>query len=242
MARAKVAVITGAAKRLGRAIAEHLHQAGWQLALHFGQSKTAAEALANNLNQTRPNSARLYQADLAQQTSVDQFIEDIKTQYPHIDLIINNAAIFPKTTLGSTSAKQWDQIFAVNLKAPFMICQGLAPIMPSPASIINICDVFGEKPLAHHSAYSASKAGLIMLTKSLALELAPAIRVNAIAPGALLAPAGFETDDFLTDLIQRTPLNRLGGHDSLVSIVAFLIDNQYITGQIIPIDGGLSTT
>ena len=123
-----------------------------------------------------------------------------------------------------------------------MICQGLAPIMAPYSSIINICDVFGEKPLAGHSAYTASKAGLIMLTKSLALELAPGIRVNGIAPGALLEPAGYEDAGLLTDLITRTPLHRLGGSDCLDSIIAFLVDNQYITGQVIPIDGGLSTT
>ena len=242
MAKIKVALITGAAKRLGRAIAEHLHQSGWQLALAFGQSKIAAEALASDLNLARPNSARLYQADLAEQSDVERLIDDIKAQYRHLDLIINNAAIFPSTPLGRTSAEQWDQILGVNLKAPFMICQGLAPIMAPYSSIINICDVFGEKPLRNHSVYSASKAGLMMLTKSLALELAPRIRVNAIAPGALLAPAGYEDAAFLTDLIQRTPLNQLGGQDSLVSMVTFLIDNHYITGQVIPIDGGLSTT
>ncbi|MEZ7965247.1 MAG: SDR family oxidoreductase [Pseudomonadales bacterium] len=242
MAKVKVALITGAAKRLGRALAEHLHQSGWQLALAFGQSKTAAEALAHDLNHKRPNSARLHQANLAEQADVERLIEDIKAHHPHLDLIINNAAIFPSTPFGHTSPEQWDQILGVNLKAPFMICQGLAPIMGPASSIINICDVFGEKPLRNHSVYSASKAGLMMLTKSLALELAPRIRVNAIAPGALLAPAGYEEAGFLTDLIQRTPLNHLGGQDCLASIVTFLIDNHYITGQVIPIDGGLSTT
>ena len=238
----KVALITGAAQRLGRGIAEHLHQSGWQLALGFSQSKTAADAIAHKLNQARPKSVRLFQADLAQQSDVAQLINDVKAEYDHLDLIVNNAAVFPSTPFGSTSSAQWDEIFSVNLKAPFMICQGLAPIMAPYSSIINICDVFGEKPLAGHSAYTASKAGLIMLTRSLALELAPGIRVNAIAPGALLEPAGYEDAGLLTDLITRTPLHRLGGSDCLDSIVAFLVDNQYITGQVIPIDGGLSTT
>lgn len=242
MTNPKVALITGAATRLGRGIAEHLHQSGWQLALGFGQSKTAAEALARNLNQARPESARAFQADLAQQADVAQLIQNVIAEYDQLDLIINNAAVFPNTPFGRTSPEQWDQIFNVNLKAPFMICQGLAPIMAPYSSIINICDVFGEKPLAGHSAYSASKAGLMMLTKSLALELAPDIRVNGIAPGALLAPAGNEDAGLVADLINRTPLHRLGGPDCLNSIVTLLVENHYLTGQIIPIDGGLSTT
>ena len=242
MTGSRVALITGAAKRLGRGIAEHLHQSGWQLALGFSQSKTAADAIAHTLNQVRPNSVRLFQADLAQQSDVARLIKDVTAAYDQLDLIVNNAAVFPSTPFGSTSPQQWDDIFSVNLKAPFMICQGLAPIMAPYSSIINICDVFGEKPLAGHSAYTASKAGLMMLTKSLAMELAPRIRVNGIAPGALLEPSGYEDAGLLTDLIARTPLHRIGGSDCLDSIVTFLIDNQYITGQVIPIDGGLSTT
>ena len=242
MTGSRVALITGAAKRLGRGIAEHLHQSGWQLALGFSQSKTAADAIAHTLNQVRPNSVRLFQADLAQQSDVARLIKDVTAAYDQLDLIVNNAAVFPSTPFGSTSPQQWDDIFSVNLKAPFMICQGLAPIMAPYSSIINICDVFGEKPLAGHSAYTASKAGLMMLTKSLDMELAPRIRVNGIAPGALLEPSGYEDAGLLTDLIARTPLHRIGGSDCLDSIVTFLIDNQYITGQVIPIDGGLSTT
>ena len=164
MTGAKVALITGAAKRLGRGIAEHLHRSGWQLALGFSQSKTAADTLARNLNETRPKSVRLFQADLAQHSEVAQLVADVTAEYDQLDLIVNNAAVFPSTPLGSTSPEQWDEIFSVNLKAPFMICQGLAPIMAPYSSIINICDVFGAQPLAGHSAYSASKAGLIMLT------------------------------------------------------------------------------
>ncbi len=242
MTGAKVALITGAAKRLGRGIAEHLHQSGWQLALGFSQSKTAADTLARNLNETRPKSVRLFQADLAQHSEVAQLVADVTAEYDQLDLIVNNAAVFPSTPLGSTSPEQWDEIFSVNLKAPFMICQGLAPIMAPYSSIINICDVFGAQPLAGHSAYSASKAGLIMLTKSLALELAPQIRVNAIAPGALLEPSGYEEANLLTDLINRAPLHRLGGIECLDTIVTFLIQNRYMTGQVIPVDGGLLTT
>lgn len=217
-----------------------LHHHGWNIALHYGQSKAAATSLAESLNAQRPESVRCYQADLSFDASLNAMLKKIEIDYPCLDVVINNAAIFIPSFEGRTSSAEWDQTFAINLKAPFFICQRLSSHLAEASSIINICDVFGERPLKDFAAYSASKAGLIMLTKSLALELAPKTRVNAIAPGAMLPPELTGESDVLSHVLAHTPLGVMGGVSGLVQTLLFILNQPSMTGQVIPVDGGLS--
>jgi len=236
----KTVFITGGSKRLGQAVTKALHHRGWNIALHYGQSKAAAISLADTLNAQRPESVQCYQADLSNDESLEAMLTNIEIDYPSLDAIINNAAVFAPSFEGRTSRSQWDQIFAVNLKAPFFICQRLNHCLTEASSIINICDVFGRRPLKDFTAYSASKAGLIMLTRSLALELAPKTRVNGIAPGALLPPELQGDSELLSEVLTQTPLGTLGGVSGFVQTLLFILHQPNMTGQIIPIDGGLS--
>ena len=238
----KIALITGASRRLGRSVAEALHDRGWNLALHCHRSTEALAQLMLAFNGQREGSAHGFQADLAKTSDVRRMIKALSEHYPAFDLIINNAAVFPETGLEDISPELFDNTMAINLKAPLMLCQGLLPQLNTGASIINFCDIFGQIPLARHVVYSASKAALIMATKSLAMDLAPRIRVNGVAPGAILSPADTHDDAMLTSLLTKTPLGRLGGEAAIVQAVEYLIDNPYVTGQILPIDGGLSVS
>lgn len=217
-----------------------LHRQGWNIALHYGQSQAAATSLAETLNAQRPESVWCYQADLSSDESLHAMLKKIETDYPCLDLVINNAAVFIPSVKGMTSSAEWDQTFAINLKAPFFICQHLRSHLTEASSIINICDVFGERPLKDFAAYSASKAGLIMLTRSLALDLAPKTRVNGIAPGAMLPPELEGESDVLNRVLSQTPLGVLGGVSGLIQTLLFILHQPYMTGQIIPVDGGLS--
>lgn len=237
----KVALITGAARRMGAVIAEALHAEGLNLALHYRTSKQAAHALQEKLNAVRADSVVLLQADLLDSAKVTHMVQDAIGAWGRLDVLINNASSFYPTPVGSVSDAQWDDIMGSNLRAPFFAAQAAArALAESNGCIINIVDIHADRPLKTYPVYSTAKAGLVMLTKALACELAPQVRVNAVAPGAILWP---EALDQVTQqrIISRTLLKRQGHPGDIARAVLFLIrDAGYITGQVITVDGGRS--
>jgi len=237
----KVALITGAAQRIGATLAETLHAEGLNLALHYRKSKQAAHALQKKLNDRRADSVVLIQADLLDNAKVTHMVQDAIQAWGRLDILINNASSFYPTPIGSVSDAHWDEIMGSNLKAPFFAAQAAARALSETAGcIINIADIHAERPLKTYPVYSAAKAGLVMLTKALACELAPQVRVNAIAPGAILWP---EDIDEVTQqrIISRSLLKRQGNPDDIARAVLFLVrDAGYVTGQVITVDGGRS--
>ncbi|MDO9372556.1 MAG: pteridine reductase [Gammaproteobacteria bacterium] len=237
----KVALITGAAQRMGAVIAEALHAEGLNLALHYRTSKQAAHALQEKLNAARADSVVLIQADLLDSAKVTHMVHDAIGAWGRLDVLINNASSFYPTPVGSVSDTQWDDIMGSNLRAPFFAAQAAARALgESSGCIINIVDIHADRPLKTYPVYSTAKAGLVMLTKALACELAPQVRVNAVAPGAILWP---EALDQVTQqrIISRTLLKHQGQPGDIARAVLFLIrDAGYITGQVITVDGGRS--
>lgn len=238
-----VALITGAGRRLGAAIAEALHNSGYRVVLHYRQSRQQAEALADRFNQSRSNSATSVQADLLRQDERQQLASAACDQWQRLDLLVNSASSFYPTPLGSATDAQWDDIMGSNLKAPFFLCQALAGALTERRGcIINIADIYGDRPLQNHSIYSIAKAGNCMLTKSLAQELAPDIRVNGIAPGAILWPENAQPNQQdKNDFVDHIPLQRLGGTESIAQAVLYLAQpDNYVSGHILTVDGGRS--
>ena len=233
-----VALVTGSAKRIGAAIAKGLHAAGYNLVLHYRDSQTAAESLIAELNQQRANSAIGIQADFDQLESVRTLAEKTIKKWQRLDLLINNASMFYPTPLAEASIQNWNSLFNSNLQAPYFLIQALADeLKKSQGSIINIADIYADKPLKNHSLYCMAKAGNVMMTKSLALELAPDVRVNGIAPGAILWPETPTNDT--QKILEKIPMKKLGNPDEIVNLVLFLASKtNYITGQIISVDGG----
>lgn len=235
------ALITGAAARLGRAIAEELHL-DHQVIIHYRNSEQAALALADELNRRRPDSAAAVQSDLATAADCQQLAEAALARFGEISLLVNNASAFFPTPIGSADEQQWDALMGSNLKAPFFLSQALTPALArSSGSIVNLADIHADKPMPAHTIYCAAKAGLVMLTKSMARELAPGVRVNAVAPGAILWPdqecEGYNKEQILA----RIPMQRSGDPSDIARTVRFLaVDAPYITGQVIAVDGGRS--
>ncbi len=242
MAEAPVALVTGAAQRIGAAIARTLHAAGYRVLLHYRHSHAAAQALAQALGQQRPGSVQLLAADLDCHDAVLQLAHTAAAHWQRLDLLVNNASAFHPTPVGETTESDWERLFASNLKAPFFLAQALAPALRAQGgAIINLADIHAAKPLRQHSVYCAAKAGLVMLTQSLALELAPQVRVNAIAPGAILWPDGSAPDPATeARWLAGVPLGRRGDPQDIADTVLFLARTGYITGQVIAVDGGKS--
>jgi pteridine reductase len=237
-----VAVVTGGARRIGRAIALHLHGRGFDIALHYRSSRDSAQALADELCDERAGSCTLLQADLGDDAQVGSLAEEIIACYGAIDLLVNNASGFAPTPIETCSADAFDAMLNANLRGPYFLVQGLLPALQSgEASIVNLLDVHVERPLRNYNAYCAAKAGLASLTRSLALELAPAVRVNGVAPGAILWPedeASFD-DELREATLARTPLKRLGDPEDIARAVGYLTcDAPFVTGQVIVVDGG----
>ena len=235
----KVALITGAAHRIGAQIARTLHSNGMNLALHYRSSGEAAKALKQELETIRPNSITLLQADLNQTELLPGLINQIQKHFGQLDLLVNNASTFYPTPIGSAQVKQWEGLISTNMRAPFFLSQAAAPLLQETRGcIINLVDIHAERPLKDHSIYSIAKAGNAMMVKSLAQELGPHIRVNGIAPGAILWPEQ-TTQDKQAEILGRTTLKRAGTPDDIAKSVLFLLkDADYITGQIIAVDGG----
>lgn len=235
-----VALITGAARRIGAGIARSLHAAGYDLALHYRNSSAEMQMLAAELEAARPDSTLTLQADLAEFDRLPELIARTIGRYGRLDALVNNASTFRSTPLGTNTPAQWDELFASNARAPFFLAQAAAPhLKAARGAIVNLVDIYAERPLRGHAVYCMAKAALVMATKSLALELAPEVRVNAIAPGAILW-AENETSDAKKDaMLARTPLGRTGTPEEIAEAVRWLVqDARYTTGQILRVDGG----
>jgi pteridine reductase len=236
-------LITGAAQRLGAATARLLHTRGWRILLHYNQSRERAAQLAAELNAQRADSCRLLQADLAQDVDVARLAQEAVNTWQRVDALINNASAFYPTPVGDITAAQWDELFASNARAPLFLAQALRPaLQKQQGGIVNLLDIHAQRPLLGYTVYCMAKAAHAMLTQALAKELAPEIRVNGIAPGAILWPSsGVPDAEAQAAVLAGIPLRRLGEPGDIARAIAFLLeDAPYITGQIIAVDGGRS--
>src|SRR3990167_2789638 len=238
----KVVVITGAARRIGAEIARTLHAANMNIVLHYHVSEEEAVALCQQLNQKRPASAVALRADLQDFESGKAFIQQAADTWKRLDVLINNASRFYRTTFGKITEFAWDDLLNSNLKAPFFLSQAVAPFLSvHQGSILNITDAHIDSPPRDYSVYCISKSGLVMLTKVLAKELGPAVRVNAIAPGVILWPEGENalTKEEKQKIVDKTILLRTGQPEDIAKAVLFFIcDADYVTGQMLSVDGG----
>ncbi len=234
----KVALITGGARRLGAAIAEELHAARYRLAIHCQHSTAEAAALAARLNALRPASAFVVTADLRDESATSALVSTVAAHWGRLDALVNNAAVFQPAPLACATSEEWSQTMDVNLRAPFLLAQAAAPLLAAAeGAIVNITDIYADRPKAGFVIYCAAKAGLAGLTRALARELAPAVRVNGVAPGAILWPETASADTRQA-LLDRTPLGRCGEPADIAQAVRYLLEARFVTGQIIAVDGG----
>ena len=240
----KVILITGGAKRVGAAICRRLHAQGARLVVHYRSSRDEAKALYDELTQKRPDSVALVQADLLDTELLPELIEKAANRFGRLDVLINNASSFFPTPLPQCTLEDWNDLAGSNLQAPLFLSQAAAPYLKERhGCVINIVDIHTERPLKNYVIYNAAKGGLLSLTKSLAVEMAPEVRVNGVSPGPILWPEDGEwTDEAARQhIIASTLLKRCGEPDDIAKTVQFLIaDAPYITGQIIAVDGGRS--
>ena len=238
----KTVFITGAAKRIGKEIALSFKEMGWNIIIHYNSSEEDALNLAKEINNTNKNSAITVQGNLDVQKDVNGIIKEVLNAFPSVDLLINNASTFYPTPIDDISEEHWKKLVGSNLKGPLFLIQGLKQkLIESKGSIINITDTNLSKGVANYSIYSAAKAGIESITKGLARELAPEIKVNAIAPGAMLEPPDVTwTEEQKSKVIESIPLKRMGSEKDIAEAVKFLAQSRYITGQIIKVDGGRS--
>lgn len=238
----KTILITGAAKRIGKEMALSFFNKGWDIVIHYNGSKEEAEALADKMNSERSNSAMIAQANLDNADEVTKLVDKTLSKNSRIDALINNASTFYPTPIGTLSEESWNALMGSNLKAPLFLIQAFhKELEKNKGFIINITDINVDKALVNHSIYLAAKSGLQTLTKSLAKELAPSIRVNAIAPGAILEPPNVEwTTEQKNNIINAVPMKRMGTEKDIVDAAIYLSEAEYVTGQILNIDGGKS--
>ena len=241
MSEHKVVLITGAAHRIGATTARLLHDQGMNIVLHYRHSREAAEKLQLELEHLRADSVVLAQADLHHTHELRQLAKQAAQVWGRLDVLINNASSFYPTPVESALVEQWDDLMGSNVKAPFFLSQAAAPYLKEQQGcIVNIVDIHAERPLRNFPLYSMAKAALGMMTKALAAELGPEIRVNGVAPGAILWPENLENAD-KEKIISRTFLKRRGSPDDIAKAILYLIrDAGYMTGQILAIDGGRS--
>ena len=235
-------LITGAAKRIGKEMALSFFNKGWDIVIHYNSSKEEAGALADQMNSERNNSAMLVQANLDNANEVEMLVEKILSKNFSIDALINNASTFYPTPIGTFSEENWNALMGSNLKAPLFLIQSFyKELEKNKGFIINVTDINVDRALVNHSIYLAAKSGLQTLTKSLAKELAPNIRVNAIAPGAILEPPNTDwTAEQKNNIINAVPMRRMGTEKDIVDAAIYLSEAEYVTGQILNIDGGKS--
>jgi pteridine reductase len=238
----KAVLVTGAARRVGAALAAAFHAAGARVAVHYRGSKAEADARVAEFNAARADSARAFQADLNDPAACERLLEAVLRDFGRLDVLVNNASSFYPTPLGSITPDQFDDLIGSNLRAPLFLAQAAAPELGRREGLIlNIADIHGLKPLSRHAVYCAAKAALIMLTRSLARELAPEIRVNGIAPGPVLWPDADLEPEVKQEIMERTALKRMGTPDDVArAAVFFAQDAPYVTGQILAVDGGRS--
>lgn len=236
----KNVLITGAAKRIGAAIARRLHSEGCNIVLHYKSSGQEALALCEELNQLRQDSAIALQADLLDQSQLEAVSLVAQKAWGGIDVLINNASTFYPTKMGEVTERQWHELIDGNLKAPFFLAQSLSNILKGRhGCIVNIVDIHAERGLPGFPVYSLAKAGLAAMTRVLAKELGPEVRVNGVAPGAIIWPEHDLSEQSKVEILQRVALKRSGEPDDIAKAVLFLIrDADYITGQIVTVDGG----
>jgi pteridine reductase len=240
--RDQVVLITGGARRVGAEIARTLHAAGANIVIHYRSSAAAAIALADQLNRLRPRSATIHSAHLSTADAPEKLVAATLLEFGRLDILVNNASSFFPTPIGQITVPQWDDLMGSNLKAPLFLSQAAAPgLRARHGLIINMIDIHGLRPLKAHPVYSSAKAGLAMLTRALARELGPEIRVNGIAPGPVLWPEVDMEADLKREIIDKTALKRHGTPQDIARTALFLAkDAPYITGQIIAVDGGRS--
>jgi pteridine reductase len=237
----KVVLITGGAKRVGAAICRRLHGAGANLMLHFRKSAGEARLLQAELNHTRAKSVALIQADLLDVAKLPSLVEQTLQSFGRLDGLVNNASSFFPTPLGEITAEVFHDLIGTNLQAPLFLAQAAAPALrKAQGAIVNLADIHAERPLKNYVVYSVAKTGLVGLTRSLARELAPEVRVNAVAPGPVLWPDDESFDELSRQrIISNTPLKREGTPEEIAAVVYFLLaDAHYVTGEIIDVDGG----
>lgn len=239
----KVVLVTGGARRIGRAICIELHQRGYKVIIHCHNSVAEAARLASELNRSRAHSAAVLQADLTDSKAIDKLAVDVEHVYGRLDVLINNASTFYPTAVSELNETQWHDLMATNLKAPFFLAKALLPqLHQSNGCIINLVDINSERPRRGFSVYSIAKAGNRMMVMALAQEFAPSVRVNGIAPGAMLWPENAEGEQVeAPEKLHAIPLQCLGGTEPIARAVHYLIEHApYTTGQILTIDGGQS--
>jgi pteridine reductase len=238
----KTALITGGARRVGAEIARTLHGHGMNLVIHYRGSRDDAHALKTELEKQRTMSVALVQADLLDTARLPGMVDEAAAAFGRLDALVNNASSFYPTPVGTATEQQWNDLVGTNLKAPFFIAQAAWPhLKKTHGCIINIADIHADRPIKRYPVYSAAKAGLVMLTKSLARELAPEVRVNAIAPGTIMWPEGEAevSEAQKQEMLARIPLRRSGSPDDIARTALFLIrDATYVNGQVIAVCGG----
>ena len=238
----KIVLVTGAARRIGAAIVTRLHANGARVAIHYRGSADEAESLATRLNEQRPGSAGTFQADLLDTDRVPGLVADVVAWGGRLDALVNNASTFYPTPVGTITEKEWDDLVGSNFKAPLFLSQAATPhLRDAGGAIVNIVDVHAQRPLRDHPVYGSAKAALAMLTRSLAKDLAPEIRVNGVSPGAILWPEDGMSEGMQQTILRQVPLQRAGDPDDIAGCVLYLLrDAPYVTGQIVAVDGGRS--
>jgi pteridine reductase len=235
-----IVLVTGGARRVGAVIARTLHAAGYDLALHCRHSVAEAETLAAELERQRADSTLVLQADLSDPDAPAALVDTLLAQAGRLDALVNNASAFFPTPVGSATLAQWDELFASNARAPFFLAQAAAPALrEARGAIVNLVDIYAERALADHPIYCMAKAALAAMTRALALDLAPEVRVNGVAPGAVLWPGDGKPHADQEALLARTPLGRSGSPEDVAGAVLWLVrDAPFVTGQVLPVDGG----
>jgi len=236
----KVALVTGGAQRIGAQIVRTLHAAGMRVAIHYHASAAAAEQLAGELDVLRPGSAVTVRGDLDDLGSAPGLVAAVEARFGRLDALVNNASRFYPTPLDTATSAQWDELMGSNLRAPFFLAQAAAPLLRAAGGcIVNLVDVHAQRPLKDHPIYCMAKAANAMMVMSLARELGPAVRVNGVAPGAILWPDRELSDAAKQEILDRTALKRTGAMEDVARAVLFLVrDADYVTGQVLAVDGG----
>lgn len=240
----KTALVTGGAKRIGAAIVESLHDAGYDIFLHYGKSKEAAETLSQKLNNIRENSCLIFSADLKNHHQVTTISNWVKNHTDSLDVLVNNASVFSPTPWPKANKDEWESIFSTNVQTPFFLTQALLDLLVvNHGSVINLIDIHADRTLEDHPIYCASKSALKSLTLSLAKDHGHQLRCNGVSPGAILWPEneGDAPSQAQQDILKKIPMQRLGNEKNIADTVLFLCRNDYINGQIINVDGGRTT-
>lgn len=235
----QVALVTGSARRIGQAIARKLHSHGMRIVLHYHQSIKQASCLVEELNQNRPKSAVGFEADLSASEAPEALVNFTNAHFGRLDLLVNNASIYRPGALATLSREQWDSLIDINLTGPIFLLKAASPLLRlGRGSVVNLLDSRIARYPSGYCGYLAAKSALETLTRALAKELAPEVRVNAVSPGAILWPDSGATPDFQDRVISRIPLGRLGEPGDVANAVAYLASESYLTGVVLPVDGG----